>query len=150
MPTRLVHRKFWWNTVPRRRRRDFSDSMIENRKLTNLVEFDILQPKILHWKTLTTGLIADLELVLGMGAHSDADGEHRATEGAVFVIVGTGGRERPVDRLDRELGYFAAVMGEGDSDWGHGVLRLDISDTSLTGTFVGSDTAYSDSFTMRR
>jgi hypothetical protein len=84
------------------------------------------------------------------GCVVDTDGDHGAGAGAVFVIAGTGGKERALDRSDPELGYFAAMMGEGDPDWGHGLLRLDVSNTALTGRFVGSDSAYTDSFVMRR
>ena len=80
----------------------------------------------------------------------DMDGNHRAGAGAVFVIAGTGGKERALDRSDPELGYFAATMGEGDPDWGHGLLRLDVSSAAVAGTFVASDSAYADWFMVRR
>ena len=82
---------------------------------------------------------------------ADADGDHRRGDGAVFVVNGTGGRHRPVDLSDSEAGYFAALMGEGHpANWGHGVLRLDINGTTLTGTFASGDSTYTDSFTVRR
>lgn len=80
----------------------------------------------------------------------DKDGNHRKGNGAVFVINGLGGRHRAIDYSDSEVGYFAALMGEGDPNWGHGVVRLDISENSLSGRFVGSDTNWSDSFTIRK
>ena len=66
------------------------------------------------------------------------------------MIAGTGGKERALDRSDLELGYFAATMGEGDPDWGHGLLRLDVSSAAVAGTSVASDSAYTDWFTVRR
>ncbi len=81
---------------------------------------------------------------------ADTDGNHSQGEGAVFVIAGMGGRHRPVDRTDTEADYFAALMGEGDQDWGHGLVRIDISEGVLTGTFVGGDTTYTDTFTLHR
>jgi hypothetical protein len=80
----------------------------------------------------------------------DVDGSHARGEGAVFVIAGIGGRHRPINRADTEAGYFAALMGEGDTDWGHGFVRIDISDSSLVATFVGGDTTYSDTFSITR
>jgi predicted phosphohydrolase len=81
---------------------------------------------------------------------ADNDGNHRQGNGAVFVINGLGGRERPVNRSDPEFGYFAALLGEGDPGEGHGVVQLDITSSSLTGTFVGGDTSWTDTFTIRR
>ena len=80
----------------------------------------------------------------------DNDGDHARGDGAVFVISGLGGRDRAVDRSDSEAGYFAALMGEGDPGFGHGVLRLDITQTTLTARFVGSDTNWTDSFTVHK
>ncbi len=80
----------------------------------------------------------------------DTDGDHAQGDGAVFVVAGMGGRHRPVDRTDAEAGYFAALMGEGDPNWGHGLIRINISDAVLAGAFVGGDTDYSDRFTIYR
>lgn len=80
----------------------------------------------------------------------DTDGDHQRGNGAVFVISGLGGRDSAVDRSDSEVGYFAALMGEGDPGFGHGLVRLDISGSALTARFVGSDTNWTDSFTIRR
>jgi hypothetical protein len=81
---------------------------------------------------------------------SDSDGDHRQGRGAVFVISGLGGSDRPVNRADSEAGYFAALLGDGDAKEGHGVVRFSVSPTTLTGTFVGSDTSFTDSFTIHR
>ena len=81
---------------------------------------------------------------------ADNDGDHRRGDGAVFVIDGLGGRERPVNRSDPEFGYMAALLGEGDPGEGHGVVRFDISDSTLTATFVGGDTNWTDTFTIHR
>ncbi len=80
----------------------------------------------------------------------DTDNDHDQGRGAVFVIVGIGGRDRPVDRSDPEFGYFAALMGTGDPTWGHGAVQLDVSLERIVTTFVGSDTDYTDTFTVSR
>ena len=41
-------------------------------------------------------------------------------------------------------------MGEGDPGWGHGLVRLDVTGVSLSARFVGSDTSWTDSFTINR
>ncbi|MFV2069776.1 MAG: metallophosphoesterase, partial [Pirellulales bacterium] len=82
---------------------------------------------------------------------ADKDGDHQQGNGAVFVINGVGGKgNRPVNRSDSEAGYFAALLGTGDKDNGHGVMQFSVSPTTLTGTFIGSDTSFTDSFTIRR
>lgn len=73
----------------------------------------------------------------------DTDGNHKRGKGAVFVISGVGGRIRPIDYSDSEKGYFAALMGEGDSGAGHGLVRLDITGGTISARFVGSDTNWS-------
>ena len=80
----------------------------------------------------------------------DTDGNHKRGNGAVFVISGVGGRIREIDHSDSEKGYFAALMGEGDSGAGHGLVRLDITGSTISARFVGSDTNWSDSFSIHR
>ena len=84
------------------------------------------------------------------GCIEDTDGTHTQGAGAVFVIVGVAGRDRPVNRSDPEFGYFAALMGTGDPEWGHGLVRLDITQDRIEADFVGGDTSYTDSFTLTR
>ena len=79
---------------------------------------------------------------------ADMDGTHNQGDGAVFVINGLGGDDRPVNRADDEYGYFAALLGQGDAQEGHGIVRFIVSPTELTGTFIGSDTSYTDTFTI--
>ena len=81
---------------------------------------------------------------------ADMDGTHNQGDGAVFVINGLGGDDRPVNRADDEYGYFAALLGQGDAQEGHGIVRFIVSPTELTGTFIGSDTSYTDTFTIQR
>jgi hypothetical protein len=81
---------------------------------------------------------------------ADTDGAHIQGAGAVFVIAGVAGRDRPVNRSDPEAGYFATLMGTGDPVWGHGLVRLDVTKDRLAASFVGSDTTFADSFTITR
>ncbi len=91
----------------------------------------------------------DVEMVT-QACISDSDGNHKQGDGAVFVINGLGGSDRPVNRTDDEFGYFAVLLGEGDPLEGHGVVRFTASATQLTGTFIGSDTTFTDTFSIRR
>ncbi len=81
---------------------------------------------------------------------ADSDGTHNQGDGAVFVTNGLGGNDRPVNRDDDEYGYFAAMLGQDDAQEGHGIVRFIVSPTELTGTFIGSDTSYTDTFTIER
>lgn len=81
---------------------------------------------------------------------ADRDGKHDRGDGTVFVVNGLGGRERPVDHGDSEAGYFAALLGAGDPGEGHGVVEFDATRASLTATFIGSDTDWTDRFVIRR
>ena len=81
---------------------------------------------------------------------ADTDSDHQQGDGAVYIINGAGGRDSSIDYGNPDAGYFAALMGEGDPGWGHGVVRVDISANQITGTFISSTGTYADAFVMRR
>ncbi len=78
-----------------------------------------------------------------------ADGVYARGAGTVFVIVGTGGTGLlDVNESDPEAGYFASWMGR-NSNPRKGVLKVMLSDTSLSAQFVGSTPGiFTDSFVI--
>jgi hypothetical protein len=77
------------------------------------------------------------------------DGVYPRGEGTVFVVSGvTGAGFYAIDPDDPEYPYLAASMGGGDPLEGSGYFRVTVSDSALTGTFVGVTSPYTDTFTI--
>jgi len=70
--------------------------------------------------------------------------------GPVFVIAGTGGRNLSnINFSDPEISYFTRLMGANLYPT-FGFLKFDVSDTAISGQFVGvgSPPAFSDAFSI--
>ena len=82
-------------------------------------------------------------------ADDGADGVYVRGAGTVFVIAGTAGAGLVnVTTTDPEAGYFARWMGL-NSNPRKGMLKVTVSDTSLSAQFVGSTAgSFTDSFTI--
>ena len=78
-----------------------------------------------------------------------ADGTYIRGAGTVFVIVGTGGADLyDVSTADAEAGYFARWIGLNVTPR-KGMLKVTVSDASLSAQFVGSTTgSFTDFFTI--
>ena len=83
-------------------------------------------------------------------ANSGADGLYPADGGTVFVITRLtgGGGTTEIDPNDAEYPYFASTLGAGDNG-GRGFFHVTLASNTLTGTFVGTTTSFSDTFTIR-
>lgn len=75
-----------------------------------------------------------------------------AGDGTVFVVAGLTGKTSlyPVNPNDSEAPYFAAFLGPGVPDPGHGYVEITATPEVLEMRFVGVTTAFTDSFVIRR
>ena len=79
---------------------------------------------------------------------ADADSTLAKGAGLVSATVGTGGVGlRPVNLTDAEMPYFATVSGSNQNP-SHGYLKLTASATRLDATFVRTDGALTDTFSI--
>ena len=79
---------------------------------------------------------------------SGDDDSYEAGKGTVFVVAGLtgGGGMTPIDANDPEYEYFAETLGAGDSDEGRGFLKVTLNQAQMSVSFVGTTTAFEDSF----
>lgn len=84
-------------------------------------------------------------------ADADPASHYSAGAGTVIATAGQGGRSlNKQDPTKAVSAYFQSYMGSNNNPT-YGFLRLDVTATSLTGTFVrGSGGSYTDSFTITR
>ena len=82
---------------------------------------------------------------------ADTDSSHQAEEGAVIVGTGWVGRSAyEVSSADSEAGYFAVIGGPNLPGWAPGYLRIDATETTLSGRWKSIDGGNSDAFTITR
>ena len=82
-------------------------------------------------------------------ADSGADGAYSG-DGTVFLIVGSGGRSLyTISSGDPDFPYVAKWLGGQSSNAGQGFLKLVVTSTEISGTFVGSTTSFSDAFVIQ-
>ncbi len=81
-----------------------------------------------------------------------ADNAYTKDAGTVLLISAVGGdNDYNVSAGDSEAGYFAKTMGLNSSNNTYGFTKFNVSDTSISATFVpgvGIDNGFTDSFTI--
>ncbi|MGN6575838.1 MAG: CBM96 family carbohydrate-binding protein [Nocardioides sp.] len=84
-------------------------------------------------------------------ADADPTSHYAAGAGTIIATAGQGGRSLNKQDPNKAVSaYFQTYMGSNNNPT-YGFLRLDVTPTSLTGTFVrGSGGSYTDSFTITR
>ena len=84
-------------------------------------------------------------------ADADPTSHYVAGQGTVLATVGPGGRSlNKQDPTKAVSAYFQTYMGSNNNPT-YGYLQVDVTSTTLTGTFVGaSGGTYTDSFTITR
>lgn len=84
-------------------------------------------------------------------ADANPSSSYVAGAGTVLATAGQGGRSlNKQDPTKAVAGYFQTYMGSNNNPT-YGYLRVDVTPTSLTGTFVrGAGGTYTDSFTITR
>ncbi len=77
---------------------------------------------------------------------ADDDDEHVAGDGTVFVVAGVTGRTSlyKVSANDSEAPYFAAFLGPGEPNPGHGYVEVAATAHMLEMRFVGVTTPFED------
>ena len=84
-------------------------------------------------------------------ANADPGSSYTAGDGTVLATVGPGGRSlNKEDPTNAQAPYFQTYMGTNNNPT-YGFLKVDVSPTKLTGTFVrGAGGTYTDTFTLTR
>lgn len=83
-------------------------------------------------------------------ADTNPTGDYAAGTGTILATVGSGGRSINSESNTTTAPYFQTFMGSNNNPT-YGFLKVSLTDTTLTGTFVrASGGTYSDRFTVTR